>query len=196
LTEAGRARCHRLVTLKVELSTYYLVAITRPLTIGAVWTLHMELPRIPRLPLPLLLVALATSGCAVDFARQTRSTGEPLTARATGNTVAFRQGDVAIDEHDYYRISGDQAHADHVRARRDRGILANRVGIASAIAGAVLMGAGISAGNSSVMGGGALLLPIGGVTMFWGKSTAEKVPQVRLQDAQIAGDRYNARVAQ
>ena len=100
MTEAGRARCHRLVTLKVELSTYYLVAITRPLTIGAVWTLHMELPRIPRLPLPLLLVALATSGCAVDFARQTRSTGEPLAARAAGNTVPFRQGGVAMDEHD------------------------------------------------------------------------------------------------
>ncbi len=147
------------------------------------------------LPALLALTTTTTTGCAIDFARQSRSTNEPLSATTSGNRIVFRQGDAAIDEHDYYRIAGDQALADQIHAKRARGILANRAGIVLAIAGAVLLGAGLTTGKGSVTAGGALLLPIGGVSMFWGKSTTEKSPQLKLQDARIAGDRYNVRVA-
>ena len=137
---------------------------------------------------------IAAAGCAQNYASTLPASGEPLAY----DWSSFRQGNTPIDEQDYYRIAGDGEAATQIQRTRTRGIFYNRagwvlaaIGLGGLFAAAVLPDAGLR----KVGYGLTLALPIGGTMVFYGRSKAEKHPQLSGRRAREAANRYNAHLS-
>jgi hypothetical protein len=127
----------------------------------------------------------------MNFATATSATSEQLSADWPGT---FRQGNNPIDEHDFYRIAGDQESASQIAQQRHKGVTVNRIGIVLALVGLGALVASVATEQRGVAAGG-IALPVGGVMAYWGKLTAEKTPQISISHARESADRYNAQHA-
>jgi len=134
-----------------------------------------------------LFVVVALSGCVTSHAYNVQKSGEPLAY----DWAAFRQGTIAIDEHDFYRIGGDREAADKIEHERATGDRYNKVGWVIALVGLASLAYGAAASDSRGYGG-ALLLPIGGTMAFYGRARADRHPQLSGERARQVAARYNA----
>jgi len=137
---------------------------------------------------------IAAAGCAQNYASTLPASGEPLAY----DWSSFRQGNTPIDEHDYYRIAGDDDAATQIQRKRSSGIFYNRAGWwLAAIGLGGLFGATLipDAGLRKVGYGLTIALPIGGTMVFYGRSKAERNPQLSGRRAREAANRYNAHLS-
>ena len=133
-----------------------------------------------------IFMLLATA-CVHSRSYGTARSGEPLQY----DWSAFRQGTIAIDEHDFYRIAGEREAADAIERERATGERYNVVGWVIAAAGAAGLVYGAVARDRRGYGV-ALALPIGGTMAFYGRARANKTPQLSRERARQAAARYNA----
>jgi hypothetical protein len=111
------------------------------------------------------------------------------------------QGEAAVSDDDFYRISKDKKAADEVKSERESGVTLNRVGlgilaagIASVAGGWALRSSEPNASNTlSSVGvyGGGLLVPIGGIIAYMGLGKASDVHPLSQERAEAAASQYN-----
>jgi hypothetical protein len=136
---------------------------------------------------------LATQpACIHNIATGIPATGEPLSVEFAST---YRQGKDPIDELDFYRIAGDVKSANKIQSQRDRGTLYNRLGLALLTIGlGGLVVSSITDGDWARRGTAAtVLMPIGGVLTFYGRSVADERGIVSSDFALEAANRYNGR---
>lgn len=132
-------------------------------------------------------LAILLAGCVTARSHGTPRTGEPIDYDWT----AFRQGRVAIDEHDFYAIAGDREAAEQIERERATATRYTYVGWGLALVGlgGLVYGAttGLKAGY-----GLAIALPIGGTMAGYGQARGNRDPQLSRERARETAARYNA----
>ena len=115
------------------------------------------------------------------------------------------QGNRQLDDHDFFRIGNDIETADKIMKSRETGVTLNRIGLGILAAGAAAIIAGYAARPSdpsssaglsnSLMIGGGLLVPVGGIMAYYGIAKAKQEHPVDDRDraADVAA-RYNAQL--
>lgn len=109
------------------------------------------------------------------------------------------QGSTPVTDDDFYRIAKDKAAQDEVESSREAGVLLNRLGLGVLALGAVALGGGVvlrgdTSSNlpSSLLYGGSILLPVGGVLAYLGLGKATNPHPLEQDRAQAAAQAYNA----
>jgi hypothetical protein len=116
------------------------------------------------------------------------------------------QGDTKISDDDLYRISKDEKAARDVQSGRETGVLLNRIGIGTFIAGAAAAGAGyymvtqVKEGDSPVVPsallyGGLITASVGGLLAYLGLHKANVEHPLDQTRAMQAADNYNRGLA-
>jgi hypothetical protein len=103
-----------------------------------------------------------------------------------------KQGKLPISDEDFFRIAGLPDNADTIHSKVMHGYVASRVGLAIAVIGLGLLGAGLVRHDQRMSGGGLLLTAVGGITVgVGGHALNPKNHVFPLGEAESAANAYN-----
>jgi len=103
-----------------------------------------------------------------------------------------KQGKTGISDEDFFRIAGLPDNADTIHSKVMHGFIASRVGLAIAVIGLGLLGAGLVRHDQRLSGGGLLLTAVGGITVgIGGHALNPKNHVFPLNEAESAANAYN-----
>ena len=103
-----------------------------------------------------------------------------------------KQGKTGLSDEDFFRIAGLPDNADTIHAKVMHGFIASRVGLAIAVIGLGLLGAGMWRHDQRMSGGGLLLTAVGGITVgIGGHALNPKNHVFPLNEAESAANAYN-----
>jgi hypothetical protein len=103
-----------------------------------------------------------------------------------------KQGTTPISDEDFFRIAGLPDNADNIHSKVMHGYIARRVGLAVAVIGLGLLGAGLWRHDSRLSGGGLGLTAVGGITIgIGGRPLNPRNHVYPLSEAESAANAYN-----